>query len=223
MYPRHSLVVLGGTLYSPTAGPSNEIWECTLRGTQADQPNQPVNDPVAYLNGIKGPLGAWYAAANNLMSAQSTLDYIKCNHIGPDGKYESKTITNRLDYSPKVIGGASQVYPDILSVAWSWRTGRTRGPGSHGRIYPPNMTTTTTASMSITTAQQAAHGAAAQRLLHLLEIGDGGTNALRLCVVSGVDASATPITRIVIGSIIDVQRRRKSNEAELYSSFPSQT
>lgn len=214
---------MGGTLNTPNAGGQAEIWECTLRAVQADVQTQPVSDPVAWLNGIKTPLANWYAAANNLMSNSSTLDYIKANTIGPDGKYVSKTLTNRLDYSPKIAGGATQVFPDVLSVCWSWRTDRQRGPGSKGRIYPPNMTTGVGAQMSIATTQQASHGAAAQRLLHLLEIGNGSTAAARLVIASSVDASNTPITRIVIGNILDVQRRRKSAEIELYSSFPSQT
>lgn len=218
VYKPHTLVAFGGKLLAATAGGTDEIWECTVRGVQLDNPDHTVNDPIGFMNGIQSPLATWFHDASNLMSTFSTLEFVKVNNIGADGKYQDPSHANTHDYTPGIVGGKDPIHPDIISCCWSWRTARTRGPGSKGRIYPPNMTLGTASNMDLSSGQRDQHLAAAQRLLHIFQIGDGDTAAMLPVVASKVDASNTPITTIAVGSILDVQRRRKSAEVEIYTT-----
>jgi hypothetical protein len=222
-YQPHTLITFGGTLLASQAGGINEIWQVTLRAVQADRLDHTLNDPAAYMNGIAAPLLTWWKLPASLMSSGATLDWLKVNNIGVDGKYEDQSNTNQHDYPASQFGGAAPTLPDILTVCWSWRSAKKRGPGSHGRIYLPNATAVPQLSMALTTAQQNQHLASATALIHLLSIGDGDVNEAQIVIASKVNATNTPITTISIGSIIDVQRRRKDAEVEVYVSGPSQT
>ena len=220
-YARHTLVAWGGTLNTGSGSSTPEIWECTVRGVQADQLEQPVTDPVAYMQGVAPALLAWHTNAQNLQSASADLRWLKVNTIRPDGRYEDQANTNRHDFPAGSLGGATQVQPPIITLAWSWRTAKERGPGSHGRIYPPNGTQATPGSMILSSGQQQQQLDAAQRLLTLLQIGNGDTAAMMPCVCSRVNATNTPITDIWVGNVWDVQRRRKDALVELYSKAPA--
>lgn len=222
-YARHTLVAWGGTLDTGSGASSPEIWECTVRGVQVDQHEQPVTDPVAYMNGLAPALLAWHRDAQNLQSSSADLRWLKVNTIRADGKYEDRSTTNRHDFAAGSLGGASQIQPPIISLCWSWRTAKTRGPGSHGRIYPPNGTQSTPGSMMVTSQQQQQHLDAAKRLLSIIQIGNGDIAGMAPCVCSRVNATNTPITEIWIGNVWDVQRRRKDALVELYTKSPAFT
>lgn len=217
VYSAHTLVSFGGTLAADAAGGSPEIWQVGIRGVQADDHSSPVKNPVAYMNGLAPALATWYAQATSLMSTKSTLDWLKVNSIGPDGKYLDASNTNRHDFSPVIPGAMPAIVPDILSVCWSWRTAKKRGPGSHGRIYPINNVVGGSNLMALSSSDRDRHLTAAQNLFHILQIGDGDLAEMTPVIASKVNATNTPITEIWIGSIYDVQRRRKSAEVEIYT------
>jgi hypothetical protein len=157
------------------------------------------------------------------MSQGATLDWLKVNTIGPDGKYADPSVVHRHDYSGAIAGGLAPIFPDILTCCWSWRTAKTRGPGSHGRIYPPNNTVGSSNQMNLGTDDRARHLVAAQNLFHLLSVGDGDLAEMTQVIASKVNATNTPITEIWVGSILDVQRRRKDAETEVYTKGPANT
>lgn len=217
VYAPHTLVVFGGVLSANFAGGTDEIWQCGIRGVQADDHSSPVKNPEAYMNGLATPLANWFGDAQNLMSTGATLTFLKVNSIGPDGKYSDPSNTHRHDYVPPIQGGLAPIVPDILTCCWSWRTAKTRGPGSHGRIYPPNNTVGSSPSMGIGGSDRDRHLAAAQRLFHIIKLGDGDLAEMDPVIASKVNATNTIITEIWIGSIYDVQRRRKNAEVEIYT------
>lgn len=217
VYAPHTLVAFGGRLNASLAGGVDEIWECTVRGVQLDDHTRPVTNPQAYVDGVAGPLAAWYASVTSLMNGFSSLDFVKANSIGPDGKYSDPSTVHRHDYTPGIGGGLTPVFPDIISCCWSWRSAKTRGPGSHGRIYPPNNTIGVSNNMALDSAARDRHLTAAQNLMHVLSVGDGDLAEMTPVIASKVNATNTPITEIWIGSILDVQRRRKSAETEIYT------
>lgn len=217
VYAPHTLVAFGGTLSATFAGGTDDEWQCNIRGVQLDDHSSPVKNPQGYLDGIAGPLGAWFADPVNLMSTGATLDYVKANSIGPDGKYSDLTAVHRHDYVPPVQGGLVPIVPDIMTCAWSWRTLKKRGPGSHGRIYPPNNTVGSSPSMGIGGTDRGRHSAAALRLLAILQLGDGDLAQMTVVIASKVNATNTVVTECWIGSIYDVQRRRRDDEVEIYT------
>ena len=220
-YSTHTLVAFGGVLAASFAGGTDDEWQCGIRCTQLDRPGQPITNPVAYMNGLAPHLATWFADPASLMSTGATLNWLKVNTIGPDGKYVDSHTTNVHDFVPPVQGGVVPIVPDILSLAWSWRTARTRPPGANGRIYPPNNVTGSSPSMGVGGTDRARHLTAAQQLMHWISIGDGDLAEATAVIASKVDASLTPITEIWIGSIYDVQRKRKDDEVEIFTKGPA--
>lgn len=223
VYRPHTLVAFGGTLAASFAGGTDDEWQCGIRGVQADVLADPVHDPVAYMNGLAPNLATWFADPASLMSTGATLDWLKVNTIGPDGKYVDPSTVNRHDYHPPIQGAIVPIVPDILVCAWSWRTAKSRGPGSHGRIYPPNNVTGSSPSMGIGGTDRSRHLVAAQELMHWVGLGNGDLAEMQPVIASKVNATNTPITEIWIGSIYDVQRRRKGDEVEIYTKGPITT
>lgn len=219
-YAPHTLFVMAGSLTDPNSG-QKDIWQCSVRGVQVDSPDRPVTDPVAFMNGIATPLATYFASADSQICAYASLDYIKVNNIGADGKYSDKSNTNQHDYSPIIQGTGTNGHPFTESFAYSWRTTKARGPGSHGRIYLPNASQGAAGSATIAPAVQAVYLTAAQQLLHILNVGDGDTAGMLPVVASNVNATNTPVTSISIGRVIDSQRRRRNALTEAYISGPA--
>lgn len=217
VYAPHTLIAFGGTLAASFAGGTDDEWQCGIRAVQLDDHSSPIKNPQGYLDAIAPHMATWFAAPANLMSTGATLDWIKVNSIGPDGKYSDPSVVHRHDFTPPIQGGVIPIVPDILSLCWSWRTAKTRGPGSKGRIYPPNNTTGSSPSMGVGGTDRGRHITAAQALMSIISIGDGDLAEGTAVIASKVNATNTPITEIWIGSIYDVHRTRKDDEVEIYT------
>lgn len=218
----HYRVSFGGTLAEGVNGDVDEIWACNINVTPA---SGNTFDVEAYLDQMSPALKGWFGAGQNGLASDSTLDYVKVNQVGADGKYVDPTFTHRRDYTPGVVGGASPVNPQILSVCLSWVTGKLRGPGSHGRIYPPNMTFGTATGMLIPQADQDKAAAAGVKLLQTLNNasnspfrpGPLASYIIGIPVVSSaINGTNTPIIACRVGNVKDVQRRRKNALRETY-------
>jgi hypothetical protein len=200
------------------AGELPEIWQCGVRGVPNDGSGLTLADAESFLDTIKPRFQTWYANHSRCRN-DASLDWIKCNRIAANGKYADPGVTHMRRYTPGVVGPSASVVPTILGVCWSWRTARTRGPGSHGRIYPP-VFIPSGPSMVIDAGESNNQLAAAKDFLGVLAepnfptLGDG----FAVCVVSD-QGVIEPVTSVRVGNVIDVQRRRKNQLAETYASF----
>jgi hypothetical protein len=212
-YPDHWLFEFGGTYIGD--GELPEIWQCGVRGVPNDGSGLSLDDADGFLGNLQPRFGNWYANHSRCRS-DAFLNWIKCNRIRPDGNYADSGITNMRTYTTPVGGPVSSSVPTILTVCWSWRTVRTRGPGSHGRIYPP-VAIPAGPSMVISNTERIAQLVAAKDFLGVLAEPDFPTlgNGFAACVVSDQNV-LEPVTAIKVGNVIDVQRRRKNQLAETY-------
>lgn len=216
-FPEHVLFSFGGLLTETES--FDEIWQCNVRGVAQGQ-GYMVNIQT-YLDEVAPALKSWFSGGH-YMSASSSLQYLKVNNINPAGHYADPSTTFEHLYSPTQAGGDQAVAPAFTSIAYSFRTERSRGPGSHGRIYPPNFCSATiNGGSAIGTQDVTLHRTAAHDLLALI-LNQDGTVGLTPCVVSGKAAIAEPITRVGIGTVYDFQSRRKNHAVEVYSfaAFP---
>lgn len=198
-----------------------EQWSCNVSVVEPVGDFGSLSNPDAYLAAIRTALGTWFQSAAALIPTTFTLEYVKANGILPNGSYEDKTVTHEWFYSPILAGTATVVgsLPPILSVAYSWTTAKMRGPGSHGRIYPPNtaQTISPNGALTIAGANITQDVAAAKALLTALA--SAGATAATPVIASKVGSgSVTPITGVRVGNVVDVQRRRKSAIPETYTS-----
>lgn len=208
----HYRVSFGGSLSE--SGVVDEIWNCTVNcaDRSSEAPGFSEDD---YLNDINGPLKTWFSSLDAGNSSKATLEYVKCNLINAEGNYNSDDSHTFFYATPFGTGFAAPKYPQIITTAVSWGTTRARGPGAHGRIYPPNNTFDDATTLEMSAANQTALVRAGQALLTALNNTPGG-NTLHPVVASKVDASLTDIIEVLVGSVKDVQRRRKDALVEVY-------
>lgn len=217
-YAPHWRLVLGGGWIGGVTAPG-ETWECSVN---CDDDIVGALDPVAWLAAhAASDIAGWFTNPANWMSSAAVLQYVKLNRIGADGRYTDPTHPHTFGLSP-TSGGRGASYPPFLSVAYTWTTARFRGPGSKGRVYLPTAVQTVSPSSEFLSDLDSANGVtSAKNLLTAVHSGLAGARLVPV-VASNVDASLTPITGVRVGSVIDVQRRRKNKGAEVYvaSSWP---
>lgn len=220
-YTPHSLVAFGGALTSSIGG--DEIWECTVRGfagvPTAAPSGLPLSNPEQYLSEVGPKLRTWFSSASAGIPAEVTLNYLKMNTIGADGRY-SDPESHTYDFTPPQAGGYGSAVgrPAFLSIALSWGTLRARGPASRGRIYLPNYSKATFAGSVISGGDAQSVRQSGLTLLDTLANNGSEEAQFQPCVVSKISGLYSPIKSVRVGNVYDVQRRRKNALAETYVS-----
>lgn len=203
--------------------PSGEVWsvnpafnETTNVSTWTQTEGQAAADAIALL-----PIPT---ALNDLRSGAG---------IGVTVRVERRSDTHELIGAAEAAWTAGKTtsvqarMPPQIAVVLSLRS-TTPGSRGRGRLYWPAIgaqVDTTTLRLSVPTAAAAATAAATYL--------DGMATALKnalapspslidydLCVVSPTTGSKTRITRIEVGNVLDVQRRRRDRLVEVYATAP---
>lgn len=203
-YPQHLLVAFGGTL------PSNEIWQCGIRGLP--QASASYGDRQDIADRIAPNLVDWFSTAANRMNNLASLTFVKVNEIAPDGSYVGNPVTVDTAVTP---GGRTSSVPNILSLCFSWTTAMKRGLAHTGRIYPP-FAFDVQQGMAVTQSVQTDAVASAQNLLDA--IADNASSFGVAPYVVSAQGALHAVNGVRIGSIIDVQRRRKNALVESYET-----
>lgn len=107
---------------------------------------------------------------------------------------------------------ASSQLPPQLCVAMSLRTGA-RGPGGRGRMYLPLTGGNVISSGSVTSANATAYAAGGKAFLEALHAA-----GVMPAIVNSGKQQYSAINRVSIGSLMDVQRRRRNNFVETYTT-----
>lgn len=214
-YPRHWLFVMGGQLNEAGSNTWSEIWQCTMRGVPGV--NAAYGSEQACLENIAPAIVAWFGAAENRLSATSRLTYLKLNEIAPDGSYaQPVSHTYNTTVTP---GYTNSQVPGILTSVVSWTTGAVRGYAHRGRMYP-TFALNQRPGMTLTSDEQTVFAGAGQRLLDALSASAISTPPVNLRGVAPRVVSShgviREVTGVSVGSVIDVQRRRKNQLRESY-------
>lgn len=214
-YSPHFLAQFGGKLNG------GEIWTCGVRLKGHFDPVV-TGDPIdqGTMDRMGAALAGWFRDPQHGMSSSATLEYFKLNAISTTGHYMNKTHTNVADLIG-VHGSLNPALPAFLSIATTWLTDRTRGPGHVGRVYLPNngQPAATLDPCIIDPAGQNLIRAAGVALLDLLRdfttTGPGNLIGYIPVVASSVDASLNIINGVAVGRVVDVIRNRKNAIPEL--------
>jgi hypothetical protein len=227
-FQAHTLVQFGGSIVS--TGEPLESWTCGVRILDRVHLT-PLADPESYLNHAADRINSWFRDAVSGCAPTARLDYVKANNIGTNGKYLDASTTHQRLYSS--FGGANSLaMPSIMSLCLTWRTNAARGRSSRGRIYLPNYTFPVMSNGSMTLAPVQTNNAILSGITLLNAIAGDDTvtfsndgsqvishTQYMPIVASAVDHSVHEIRRVEVGSIYDVQRRRKSGYAEVYNGL----
>jgi hypothetical protein len=215
-YAPHTLITVGGTLTEQSG--QDEIWQIGVRGGNPTTSFAPV-DPTQFtalglaITGTAPTISTWFSAAASGFYPGTKLSFVKIVNVGADGKYTS--LPTNISF-PAVSGGRTQqAAPSFCSVAYTFRTGGAGRTARNGRVYPPNFGyLLNDAASSILPAEQALALNAAAQFLHCLNKA-GAQYRFAPYVVSS-QGPLKAINQVAVGSVYDVQRRRKNAVAETY-------
>lgn len=208
-YHKHCRVQLVGTLSGLAA--NDEIWSNTINMSIGEAGGEWVHDPQEWVDRMAPHVATWYGLAANGLVATSRLVSVKANNINPDGSYADPTTHEHVFPTPVAGGAGNGQAPAFCSVAITWETQNSRGPGHRGRIYPPNYDYIPTGS-TISPGDVALVVAAGKRLLDaLIAEFDTDGNLVSPVVASKVGTGINVgIVGVSADDIYDVQRRRKN-------------
>jgi hypothetical protein len=217
-YPgQHVLVAWGGK------APGGEIWNNTLRMyPTALAGGYPTHEVIAgwLAGGFKDALATFWGVTDNFTGIGTTLEWMKANNVGTDGKYTDDT-TNLYTWATP-LGALNTTPPNQNTLVVSLTTGIARGRAHIGRFYLPSVVfglDATTGQISSANATTIANGAAAfisamNNATDLLTV-----DQMRVSVVSNLGAGTHhEVTGVRVGRIVDTQRRRRNKQTEAYIS-----
>lgn len=200
-YAEHVLLRWGGKLASV------ETWSCGIRLGGGPGSND-LGAAESITEAAAEPVQDFWEATH---TGLSSLDWVKANAIGSNGKYVSDT-TNEFTYTPPVTKGGSTFLPPQCALVVSLRTAKSRGRGHAGRFYIPTAASGVAGDGRISQigAQSFAESAAAfiQSINRILP-------GYRVAVFSEFDQIRENVTHVRVGRVIDTQRRRRTSIAEL--------
>lgn len=220
-YQPHILVAFGGRLFQ------DETWSCGVRmhnGVFDSQDPEFINDAnEARLEDLWADVASYVQSSEAGFSAAARLEWVKCNAIGPDGRYAQATRTVVYDAptEDQVVGNQNATHAQV-SLVVSLLGDRQRGRASRGRYYIP----TGQSSPDVTGHLQAAScqtwaGRAAAFINDLNDwpgIDQPAAPTVHVMSALGSPGPRMEVSRVAVGNVMDTQRRRRSSLAETYYS-----
>nr|CRY97274.1 hypothetical protein [uncultured prokaryote] len=201
----HTHLTISGTWQ----GDPEEIWECTLNGT--DPGGEPIADLQDFVDGAATIVSTWFTSAGARHAKNAVLKSLKAANIDSAGAYSEAPGIH--DYTTLLVGASNATMPGFCSMATTFKTDNFRPPGKYGRMYPPNngadLMGSSIEANSIFQATAVACQAVADAMGLLLV--DLNTDLFIPVVASKTGSgSNTPIRTISVDSIVDTQRSRRN-------------
>ncbi len=223
-YPKHFRVQFGGQFCG------SEVWATGLHmsdGLLADDFAR-KNFASAHVLDVANAVKTWFTSTGSHVSKDCSLDFVKFNAIGADGKYMDDTSDNTIVYTTgtTLAGTGTQAlptgnrYPPQIALVVTLTSARKRGPGSHGRLFLPVQPMTLTngriAQSSLTPIANAFAG-----LIRDLNDWPGldlGTGPKVSLVSPNGPGYVEPVTGVKIGDLLDTVTRRRNRLKEAYGA-----
>lgn len=215
-YSKHWLLSFGGKAFT------TEEWSCNLRfkssgiGPADDGSwNQIAADAI---DDVRDDVVNFFANVPYCFSAAHTLDFVKFNAIGENGRYLD-TSNTRARYPAGVVGTGAPVMPPQIALVLSLRTDAERGRAHAGRIFLPASKFTVGADGRISQAQVDATMLWTRTFISNLNNWPGLDLPWEpeVHIVSGINGDYRPVTKMRIGRVLDTQRRRREDLLEEYT------
>lgn len=200
--------VASGTIKTQgqASGLDIEIWACTLHSLQPDSAdNITINELFA---------AAWstfFQANGTAISGTAWTKSIKSNVIDPQTGLQitDPTVEKEVSYGGGLGGTPATFQTCRISIDNGTRNRRARGG-----FYLPRFAGAIGGDGRFTQESQAVVATNAANMLESLGVTGGLSNA---GVYSKTEAGFFPATRVRVGNVPDVQRRRKNALVEVYS------
>jgi hypothetical protein len=155
---------------------------------------------------------------SSLISQGASLELIKLNEIGTDGRYTQDASVEH-EMAPKLLGtGTSWSPPSQVAMVVSTRTAANRGRAHAGRFYLPIPGRPPVLDGMWAQGEQSELAKAAWTWITELNTALPGYQASVLSNL-GIGA-ARPITHVRVGKVFDTMRSRRSSLDENYYQWP---
>ena len=155
----------------------------------------------------------------SLISSAATISSIRCEYRNSAGQLGQAA---EFTLNTPVAGTGTPTKPFQTSLVSSLLTGRP-GRSYRGRLYWPALAAAiSTSTLRVTNPSIAGAAAASAEFLTQIAGAVPAPFATRLVVVSDKLSVATPVTSVVVGDVLDVQRRRRDTlqEASATQAYP---
>lgn len=205
-------VVWGGNFYGADAGGTAiDEWSCSLSLVTATDPD------MDFLSGAVPPIMKSYHTNSGMtIGARAAIEYVKVNEWEPGPPFHQITDpTKEVLYTSSNRGSVlSNTTPPFVALKVSLDNG-TRNRRTKGGFYVPMFSAALSQngqySSTITNSVRDTTIAMLGDLLVLAEV-------VSIGVWSRADGGTTAVTRVRVGSVPDVIRRRKNAIPEVYST-----
>ncbi len=170
-------------------------------------------------------VGGWFRNQDSMISQHARLTWMKCNRVGPDGRYVYP-YTNEWLVSPLtngIAGGRPNPQWPHLSLAVTLEAAEARGAATRGRSFPPMTALFPSAEGVIAQADLLTYANNFADMLKNIRAAVPGDVAGTVLIVSNGTKSAPdvgtrrPVTRLRVGNVIDIQQRRRNATPEAYT------
>ena len=220
----HLYLTLGGALVGGEEWQFGTRWTLTESGASVGE----VFDAIG-LDDIRDHAATWYGFTQNMFPTDSNYSWAKLAHIGLDGKYAQDSRFSELvppQAGGSTGGGLTTWAPVQTSLCISVRSDETLGRANRGRIYlPPIVYGRAANTVGITDPVRTAVLSAFHTFLwsvagEMYTVGGGA----RLSIMSKIGPGKHKLaTKLLLGNIIDTQRRRREQYDETYETAPWST
>lgn len=204
VYPiQHDLMVFGGSLYQ------TEQWSMSLRMEPSSDGVVPYQES---LDNAAAIVSTWWTSGA-YSTSKATLEFLKLNRIGTDGKYMNPSMTYLHEYPTPLAGPvAGAGFPAQVSLVATLTTGAVRGLAAKGRIFLPAVAAPVGADGRIQATEATSY---AQSVANLLTNLNGAPGLGRVMVISNVrEGAARPVTGVQVGRVYDTMRSRRTSLVE---------
>lgn len=221
----HLRVIFGGTFFT------DEQWQVGLhmafREPSTHTDAGMISDAANAVSVIDSAIVSWLAGANCCVHTEARYGWLKVNAV-KDGKYIDTGHTNLLTKATPVAptsysGAAPTSLPPQMALCLSTKTSsRSRGPGSHGRVFLPAAHLPFQGSgPRIQTSSLVAVRDAWKAFLNDLNSWPSPWVTAEAPYVAHCPAGTTlalPVESVSVGDCWDVQRSRSKQLREVYST-----
>jgi len=210
----HNVVRIGGTL------PGGEVWSVNPKfGVKTGGLVIDYSDLLLWAGAIStlNSSNVLPADIRTIISSACAVTVIRCEYRGNSGDLEQAA---EVVLSAPAPGTGLMTKPFQSALVSSLLTGRP-GRSYRGRLYWPALGASINGSTGrVAPAQVLSFTAAVSAFLSAVQMAAPVDGGVALSVVSDTISTATPVTSILSGDILDTQRRRRDALEELRTSQP---
>lgn len=196
--------------------PGGEQWTWSLSFIENFGPSTaPTEVPADVITAVQ----TFHQSSAVALGSGVTLDAIKLNEIGVDGRYTNSSATVEHFFDPPEGAAGTIQLPPQCATAVSLLTGKTRGLAHRGRFYVPRLGRTVGTDGRLTTSDQSDLLTAAAAMVGSLNTALGPDYVCG--VVSDRRTGAQQVvTELAVGRVVDTIRSRRRKLVEDYVSAP---